>query len=228
MSLQLGKYLPAAAEPGLDAWRPDAFEITEVACAGDSREYLRLLVGIRRPVALVHPSALPPADSRCFRVHYRDELVAMFRLSAVADSASPYYRRVTGAVAEDGGLRRLVEIDHCVIAAAFRDGVLLGLMLQRAMCSAIETGADFIVATAPHQALRLFVDFGAMPVDHPPLPVAGREQALDFVVCYDLRTPESRSYLQERASRYLDQRYALKCIQDKYLRPNGAAKAALT
>ena len=205
---------------GLDAFQPQAFELAEIPAGSDPGDYYRLLTETYEPLGFMTKEILPTAESRRFRISHRGKVVAIFRLTAVDEAASPFFDYVPGARG-----RRLAEVNNVIVAADFRATILLGYLLYHSALIAHDNGFDFVVGITRHQTLRFFVDFGVIPVDHPPLHLLGKEHLLDFVIYYETRSPQSVAYMHERARRYFHQQYVLKTIHEKYVR--GVATPAL-
>lgn len=207
----------SAPLPTLDAYRAEAYQLREIDAAPDAANYERLLRETYEPLGFMRGELLPVAGSRCYKLMYRGTLVAIFRLTPVLDGESPYFRLVPGARSADGRRARMVEVNNVVIAAPFRATILLGLLLYHCAVRARRMGCDFVVGLTRYQTLRFFVDFGVVPVDHPPLRLLGQAHLLDFVIYYDIASRESLRYLHERARRYFHQQYVMKSIQQKYV-----------
>lgn len=209
-------WLPAPL-PTLDAYRAEAYQLLEIDTASDAVDYERLLRETYEPLGFMRGEFLPVAGSRCYKLLYQGALVAIFRLTPVLDSESPYFQLVPGACSADGRHARMVEVNNVVIAAPFRATILLGLLLYHCAVCARRMGGDFVVGLTRYQTLRFFVDFGVVPVDHPPLRLLGQAHLLDFVIYYDTASRESLRYMHERARRYFHQQYVMKSIQQKYI-----------
>jgi len=203
--------------PTLDCFRAEAFEVLEIDADDHGADYDRLLREIYEPMGFLRSEILPVSGSRRFCVRHGGSVVAIFRLTPVEDADSPYFALVPGARATHGRRARMAEVNNVVIAAPFRATILLGLLLYRSAIAAHDMGCDFVVGLTRSQTLRFFVDFGVIPVDHPPLRLLGKEYLLDFVIYYDTHSPCSLDYMHERARRYFHQQYVMKNIQQKYL-----------
>jgi hypothetical protein len=202
--------------PTLRAYRPEAYQLSEIDAASDGADYERLLRETYEPLGFMRGELLPVAGSRRFKLLYDGAIVAIFRLTPVRDPHSPYFALVPGAVFSGGRCARVVEVNNVVIAAPFRATILLGLLLYHCAIHARRMGCDFVVGLTRHQTLRFFVDFGVVPVDHPPLQLLGQSHLQDFVIYYDTGSRRSLHYMHERARRYFHQQYVLKSIQQKY------------
>lgn len=209
-------WLPAPL-PTLDAYRAEAYQLLEIDTASDAVDYERLLRETYEPLGFMRGEFLPVAGSRCYKLLYQGALVAIFRLTPVLDGESPYFQLVPGARFADGRHARMVEVNNVVIAAPFRATILLGLLLYHCAVCARRMGGDFVVGLTRYQTLRFFVDFGVVPVDHPPLRLLGQAHLLDFVIYYDTAGRESLRYMHERSRRYFHQQYVMKSIQQKYI-----------
>ena len=158
-------------------------------------------------------AVLPAAASRCFVVSYCSRVVAIFRLTEVAGIDNPFRRWLPPELAQADA--RWLEVNNVVIAADFRATALLGVVLYRCACIANTEGYAAVVGITRWQTLRFFVDFGVVPVDHPPLHLLGRSDLRDFIVYYNTRDAESVDYLHLRARRWFHQQYVMRRIQQR-------------
>ncbi len=229
MNLQLPTTSPARtrnprATPA-DCCHVDAYAVEELLDASDVGTYTRLLAEVYEPLGFMNERVLPSASSRRFLVRHHRQVVAIFRLTEVSDVDTPYHHWLPPTLKGSGS--RWLEVNNVVVAAEFRATILLGLMLYRSACIANESGFDAVVGITRMQTLRFFVDFGVVPVEHPPLHLLGRPDLLDFVIYYDTRSPASVAYMHQRAERWFHQQDVLRRIQRRYLRPR-AARERLT
>ncbi|TJY59472.1 hypothetical protein E4T66_13905 [Sinimarinibacterium sp. CAU 1509] len=202
--------------PGIDAWRPQAYSVHRLDGRAEQQRYLALLEQVYAPLGFLSREILPGEQSRCFGVEYHGTIVGIFRLSEVTERSSPYFSLEP---AVERPQARLLEVNNVVIATPMRATILLGMMLYAAAREAHALGYDYIVGMTRAQTLRFFVDFGVVPVDHAPLHLLGRPELQDFVIYYDTGDATSIAYMHERARRWFHQQYVMRCIQDKYLRP---------
>ncbi|HVT36761.1 MAG TPA: hypothetical protein VHE37_14320 [Nevskiaceae bacterium] len=216
--------MSTAGDPALAAFRPECFHTRRIGGGNDLAQYQRLLEQTYEPLGFMVSAVLPTAASMQYKVTHCGRIVAIFRLTPVDDGDSAYFHLVPGACA-DGRPRRLLEVNNVVIASPFRATILLGLLLYESAKAAHRLGYDYVVGITRHQALKFFVDFGVVPVDHPPLRLLGKEHLLDFVIYYDTRSPESIGYMHERARRWFHQQYVLRSIHRKYVEPLRAPAA---
>ena len=206
------------AGPQADRFRADSFSLHAIPAQGDATQYDRLLAETYEPLGFMTREFLPSERSQRYYVTHGGHVVAIFRLTRVEDPASAYFELVPGAVRE-GRRAPLAEVNNVVIASPYRASILLGLLLYESAKLAHALECDYVVGITRHQTLRFFVDFGVIPVDHPPLHLLGKPHLLDFVIYYDTRTPASIAYMHERARRYFHQQYVMRNIQEKYVRP---------
>jgi hypothetical protein len=207
--------------PGIDAWHPQAYTVRRLHSRAEQQRYLALLETVYAPLGFLSREILPGEDSRCFGIEYHGGIVGIFRLSEVTDPRSPY-RGLEPAVSRPQA--RLLEVNNVVIATPMRATILLGVMLYAAAREAHAQGYDYIVGLTRAQTLRFFVDFGVVPVDHAPLHLLGRPELLDFAIHYDTGDAASIAYMHERARRWFHQQYVMRCIHEKYLRPQRKAE----
>lgn len=205
-----GAALPGT-DAGLDRYRPDAYEVQELAPAADVAPYLELLAAVYEPLGFMTDKVLPAERSRCFVVRYRGQVVAIFRLTEVTRTDSPFHRWLPAELRQAGA--RWIEVNNVVIGADFRATALLGVVLYRCACIAREGGYAAVVGITRWQTLRFFVDFGVVPVDHPPLHLLGRPDLKDFIIYYNTGEAEAITYLHLRAHRWFHQQYVMRRIQ---------------
>ena len=62
-----------------------------------------------------------------------------------------------------------------------------------------------LVGLTRYQTLRYFVEFGATPVYHKPLHLLEKNELNDYIVYYDVKVPEAKSYLEQRFTRFVYQ-----------------------
>lgn len=201
----------------LDRFRPESYEIRRIDKGADPQEYYRLLTEAYEPLGFMTQDILPSEKSERYQILYHGQVVAIFRMTAVEDKRSHYFNLVPGAMA--GGLRRrLAEVNNVIIASDFRATILLGLIVYHSAWLAHRGDYDYVVGLTRHQTLRFFVDFGVIPVDHPPLHLLGKKHLLDFVIFFDTKSPKSVTYMHERAARYFHQQYVMKSLHEKYIK----------
>ena len=200
----------------LPKYQVEHYQVVAVSEEADLRQYEHFMREAYDPLGFVHESIRPAADSRCFRVIYGGQTSAIFRLTAVNDSTSPYFSIVPGALKPNGANASLLEVNNVVVGRTFRATPALGVILRYCARTAAAEGYDFVVGTTRYQTLRYFADFGVNPVDHAPLHLLGRGDLLDFVIFYDTADPVSCQYIELRAKHFFHQQYVLKSIQSKY------------
>lgn len=202
----------------LDAYLAESYELREIDGEADACAYESLLEQTYEPMGFMRKELKPDAKSLCYLIRYRGTVVAIFRLTPIENPSNPIALLIP-PVPGYRGAARLVEVNNVVIAAEFRSGILLGLLLYHCACIAHAHAFHRVVGATRHQVLRHFVDFGVVPVEHPPMRLLGEEHLLDFVIYYDTHSPESVIYMHERARRYFHQSYVLRSIQEKYVKP---------
>jgi hypothetical protein len=206
------------ADP-LDLYRSELFSLCHIGARDEFDEYQAFLQSHYEPLGFFCGEVLPTARSMMFAIRHCGELAAIFRLTPVTDARSPYFDLVPGARADDGALRRLLEVNNVIIAREFRASIVLGLILYHSACQAHAAGYHYVVGLNRYQVLRFFVDFGVIPAEHAPLSMLGKDHLQDFVNYYDTADPESIRYMHERARRYFHQERVMRSIRDKYVRP---------
>ncbi len=214
-----------------DRCNVDAYRVDELGGDADVDAYTRLLAAVYEPLGFMNERILPGPQSRAFLVRYRQQVVGIFRLTEVSDTASPYHRWMP--TTPGGRAPRWLEVNNVIVAAEFRATILLGLMLYRSACIAQRDGYDAVVGITRWQTLRFFVDFGVVPVEHPPLHLLGRDDLHDFIIYYDTRDPVSVAYMHQRSARWFHQQHVLRRLQNRYLPRSsnarqGAASSALS
>ena len=153
---------------------------------------------------------MPRSKTGCFVLLHEGEVVGSCSLTPVRKSKSVFHTLIPGRLPDDV---TMIELNNIILVPELRGGIGLAIILYHAALHALEMGADFIVGITRYQTLRYFVEAGAIPVDHEPLHLLGRDDLNDFVIYYDIRSCDSRTYLKERARRLFDQVGVLKKIR---------------
>jgi hypothetical protein len=154
---------------------------------------------------------MPREGTLCYVLCYLGEVVGSCSLTPVQDEQSVFHRLVPGQASEQRA--RMMELNNIILVPELRGGIGLSLILYHATLRAVEDGAELLVGITRYQTLRHFVEAGAIPVNHEPLHLLGREDLHDFVIYYDIRSPDARTYLRERARRLFGQALTLKEIK---------------
>ncbi len=194
-----------------DRFRPEAYTVTAVLTRRDAAAYDRLLTDTYEPLGFLSERVLPGADSRRYLIRYHQTPIAIFRLTEVRDADAPYHRWLPAEVSGPGA--RWLEVNNVIVAAEFRATIVLGLLLYESARLAHAMGFDAVVGVTRLQTLRFFVEFGVVPVDHPPLHLLGRDDINDFLIFYNTRDRDSVRYMHRRAQHWFHQQYVLRCIQ---------------
>ncbi len=200
---------------GLKLFDPNCYEIRPVGDLLSENEYAEFLKSAYEPLGFMVDGILPVDGSYCFQLRFEEQLVAVFRLTPVQNSMSPYYTLPQFFTADQRDVPKLVEVNNVVVRKDFRATIVLGLMLQFCAIEAERRGFDHVVGVTRHQTLRYFVDFGVVPIDHEPWHLLGRPDLHDFVIYYDLTSEASREYMRERSRRYFHQQYVLQSVKLK-------------
>lgn len=209
--MRLPRGLSAAVDDTVDRFRAEAYAVDAVQDADAAWAYDQLLTQTYEPLRFMSERVLPTADSQRFLIRYRDRPVAIFRLTEVTDADSPYHRWLPADVA--GPDARWLEVNNVIVAPEFRATILLGLILYESACHAHRQRYDAVVGVTRLQTLKFFVEFGVVPVDHPPLHLLGRDDLHDFLIYYDTRDREAVDYMHRRARHWFHQQSVLRAIQ---------------
>jgi hypothetical protein len=159
-----------------------------------------------------HAGAFMPREgTRCYVLCYLDEVVGSCSLTPVQDEQSVFNRLIPGQSGDERA--RMMELNNIILVPELRGGIGLSLILYHATLRAMADGAEVIAGITRYQTLRHFVEAGAIPVNHEPLHLLGREDLHDFVIYYDVRLPDALTYLRERARRLFGQALTLNGIK---------------
>lgn len=211
------RVVPSATRQPLEHFRSDLYEVVEITSESDRAEYVRTLTYHYERLGFMAEWVLPAPNSRQFLLRHAGELSGLFRLTEVPDADSHLRAALMRSVGSDACSWRLIELNNVLVRPEFRGTPVLGLILYRSACEAHAAGYDCVVGLTRVQVLRFMVDFGVVPVDHPPLSVMGKEHLVDFVTYFDTRKSESIAYMHERAKRYFHQEFVMRNIREKYL-----------
>lgn len=195
----------------------------EAATPVQLERYLDLVRETYGPLGFLNDHSggfMPRGGTRCFVLTYCDEVVGSCSLTPVQDERSLFHHLVPGGDVQSGA--QMIELNNIILVPELRGGIGLALILYHAAIHALETGGDLVVGITRYQTLRHFVEAGAIPVDHEPLHMLGREDLHDFVIYYDIRTRDAQTYLRERARRLFAQARTLHKIRSRVsARPAG-------
>ena len=184
------------------------------ASAPQLRAYHELVRTTYGPLGFLNDHAdgfMPREGTNCYVLCYLDEVVGSCSLTPVQDDQSVFHRYIPDQAGERGA--RMMELNNIILVPELRGGIGLSLILYHATLSALKDGAELIVGVTRYQTLRHFVEAGAIPVNHEPLHMLGREDLHDFVIYYDIRSADALTYLRERARRLFGQALTLKEIK---------------
>lgn len=188
----------------------------EIASPSQLDRYLELVRETYGPLGFLNDHAdgfMPRRQTRCYVLTYAGEVVGSCSLTPVQDERSLFHHLVPGGDLQSG--TQMIELNNIILVPDLRGGIGLALILYHAALEALETGADLVVGITRYQTLRHFVEAGAIPVDHEPLHMLGREDLHDFVIYYDIRSRDARTYLRERARRLFAQASTLRNIKNR-------------
>lgn len=158
------------------------------------------------------PSILPGPDTQCFGLFFDGNMEGTLGLTEANDSESKPYPRYLPDI---GQKPKLLEATNVVITPNFRGSIAIGVLLRKAATEAIDGGFDFVVGITRYQTLRYFVDFGLVPIDHPPLHLMGRDDVDDWIMYYRTSDESAASYLRERSNRYFHQQKTMNEIRKR-------------
>ncbi|MDP3795457.1 MAG: hypothetical protein Q8R13_06100 [bacterium] len=156
------------------------------------------------------PSVLPDPETHCFGLFFDGEMVGTLGLSDARNFEDKPY---LSYLPDIGREPKLLEATNVVLTPNFRGGIAIGLLLKEAANRAISEGYDFIVGITRYQTLRYFVEFGLVPIDHPPLHLMGRDDIDDWIMYYRTNDESAAFYLKERAERYFHQQITMNAIR---------------
>lgn len=194
----------------------------EIASPSQLEHYLELVRETYGPLGFLNDhsdSFMPRNQTRCYVLTYCGDVVGSCSLTPVNEERSLFHGLVPGGDQQSGA--QMIELNNIILIPELRGGIGLALILYHAAVQAWDTGADLVVGITRYQTLRYFVEAGAIPVDHEPLHLLGREDLHDFVIYYDIRTCDARTYLRERARRLFAQARTLLNIKNRVTSVSG-------
>lgn len=186
------------------------------ASRAQMRLYYRLVEDTYGPLGFLNDHAgsfMPRKGSSCYVLTYRGDVIGSCSLTEVLDDKSVFHQYIPGQANSEAG--KMMELNNIILVPELRGGVGLALILYHATLVAISKGAELIVGITRYQTLRHFVDAGATPIDHEPLHLLGRDDLHDFIIYYDVRTEDARTYLRERARRLFGQNSVMQGIKSR-------------
>lgn len=140
-------------------------------------------------------------------------MVGVFGLcEALHSEAKPYLQHLPNI----GYTPQLLEATNVVLTPNFRGNIAIGILLREAATLAINGGFDFVVGVTRYQTLRYFVEFGLVPIDHPPLHLMGRNDIDDWIIYYRTSEETAALYLRERSNRYFHQQKTMNEIRQRH------------
>lgn len=175
-------------------------------------QYEKILRQSYEPLGFFTSSILPGPDTKCFGLYFDEKMEGTLGLcETLYSEANPYFRYLP-----DIGYRpRLLEATNVVLTPNFRGNITIGILLQEAATRAIKDNFDFIVGITRYQTLRYFVEFGLVPIDHPPLHLLGRDDIDDWIIYYQTNESSAALYLKERSNRYFHQQKTMRAIRQR-------------
>ncbi|WP_435634690.1 hypothetical protein ACSC9U_24145 [Pseudomonas solani] len=193
------------------------------ADAKQMSRYMGILRQSYEALGFFKSSVMPGSATRCFGLYFKENIVGILGLEeAKITELKPYFEYLPNI----GRPPKLLEATNVVLIPEFRGGVGIGVLLREAALQAIKGGFDYIVGITRYQTLRYFVEFGLVPVDHPPLHLMEREDVDDWIVYYRTSDESAASYLRERSERYFHQQKTMYAIRERRKRPGGLRKMA--
>lgn len=177
------------------------------ASSNEMNSYNRFLRESYEPLGFLNHELdkfLPREATNCYFLHYLNDPVGICSLTPVKGIDSVYHKNIEYLKYKHSAASML-EINNVVIAKHLRGSIGVALILYKAVKEVIAREMDMLVGLTRYQTLRYFVEFGATPVYHKPLHLLGKEELNDYIVYYDVKVPEAKSYLEQRFVRFLYQ-----------------------
>ena len=198
----------------IELYEQQRYCVTEVETE-ERAYYQQLLVKTYASLGFLKERVFPKSTSRCFVLRFNGELCGTFALTPLVHGQHQY----TSLIPElKNSQAELLELTNVIIQPELRGGVALGVLLYEAAKQTHAGGYSCLVGITRSQTLRHFVEFGVMPVLHPPLHVMGKPEVMDFAIYYPTDDPDSVFYMHERAKRFFYQERVMAEIRNRYLR----------
>ncbi|MDB5984484.1 MAG: hypothetical protein JWQ69_5499 [Pseudomonas sp.] len=176
------------------------------------KQYEKILRQSYEAIGFFKQSILPGPDTQCFGLFFDGNMEGTLGLSeAQYSEEKPYLRYLP----EIGHRPKLLEATNVVLTPTLRGSIAIGVLLREAATRAIEGGFDFVVGITRYQTLRYFVEFGLVPIDHPPLHLMGRADVDDWIMYYRTSEASAALYLKERSDRYFHQQKTMSAIRQR-------------
>lgn len=197
--------------------RAENYALVEVRAPHEAATYDALLQTTYRPLKFLTDKVYPRATATRYRLMFRGSTAGICALTPVTDPDTMALYGDLVPPLETGRRPRLLEITNVILTPEHRGGIALGFILAQCAEKAIAHWYDYIVGITRYQTLRYFVDYGVVPVDHPPLHLLGKKELRDFAIYYDTHSEESVRYLRERTRIYFHQVAVLAQIKRRCL-----------
>jgi hypothetical protein len=179
------------------------YEIQDVHEHDEYREFLEKAL---KPLGLYSADFLPSTASSCYKVTFRDEAVAIFRLTPVSPD-SVFHRTIPGAAG-----KKILQVNNVAVEQTYQGDLLLGIILKNCALLSFAKGFDFVAGLVRHEVLPLFVDFGTIPVRHEPLHLLGDTAICDYVTYFRTDRREHIDYALARSYHYFHRKVTMKSI----------------
>ncbi|GAA4602225.1 hypothetical protein GCM10023195_06540 [Actinoallomurus liliacearum] len=178
----------------------------EIEDVHEHDEYREFLEKALKPLGLYSADFLPSSASSCYKVTFRDEAVAIFRLTPVAPD-SVFHRTIPGASG-----KKILQVNNVAVEQTYQGDLLLGIILKNCALLSHAKGFDFVAGLVRHEVLPLFVDFGTLPVRHEPLHLLGDSAICDYVTYFRTDRREHIDYALARSYHYFHRKVTMKRI----------------
>ncbi|HHX0887810.1 TPA: hypothetical protein ACU6E5_005942 [Pseudomonas aeruginosa] len=179
---------------------------------GLMKQYENILRQSYETLGFFKPSILPGPDTQCFGLFFDGNMEGTLGLCEPLDSETKPYLRYLPDI---GQRPKLLEATNVVLTPTLRGSIAIGILLRVAATRAIDDGFDFVVGITRYQTLRYFVEFGLVPIDHPPLHLMGRDDVDDWIMYYRTSEESAAAYLKERSDRYFHQQKTMNAIRQR-------------
>ncbi|GAA3122016.1 hypothetical protein ACFQ0X_06390 [Streptomyces rectiviolaceus] len=182
------------------------YQTSEIANVHELQEYGDFLRGALKPLGLFSEDFLPRASSECYKVTFRGQLVAIFRLTPAAPE-SAFHRTIPG-----GRGKKILEVNNVAVEQSYKGDLLLGIIMRNCALLSHVKGYDFVAGLIRYEILPLFTDFGTIPVRHTPFHVLGDEDVHDFVTYFMTDSKEHIDYAISRSYHYFHRKVTMRGI----------------